>query len=65
MSHQYAGSKLSSNCQVSSSLFYNKWEVKLETRNAARLTMLEILLFGQKAKIPTTHLKDCMVIGEA
>ena len=58
MSHQITGSKLPSNGQVLRSLFYNKREVKLETRDGARLTIEEVLLFGQKAKIPAKHLKD-------
>lgn len=60
MSHQITGSKLPSNRQVLRSLFYNKRQVKLETRDAARLTIQEVILFWEKAKIQTKHLKDCI-----
>lgn len=58
--HQITGSKLPSNGQVLRSLFHNKREVKLETQEAARLTIREVLLFWEKAKIPTKHEKDCI-----
>lgn len=60
MSHQITGSKLPSNCQVLRSLFYNIRQVKLMTREAARLTAQEVVLFWEKAKIPTRHFKDCV-----
>lgn len=61
MSHQITGSKLPSNCQVLRSLFYNIRQVKLNTREAARLTIQEVVIFWEKAKIPTKHFKDCVV----
>ena len=61
MSHQITGSKLPSNRQVLRSLFYNKRQVKLETRDAARLTIQEVILFWEKAKIPTKIFKNCIV----
>lgn len=60
MSHQITGSKLPSNCQVLRSLFYNMRQVKLNNREAARLTIKEVLIFWEKAKIPTKHEKDCI-----
>lgn len=36
-------------------------QVKLNNREAARLTIKEVLLFQEKAKIPTKHIKDCVV----
>ena len=57
MSHQITGSKLKSNCQVLRSLFYNIRQVKLNTREAARLTIQEVVIFWEKAKIPTRHFK--------
>lgn len=59
MSHQITGSKLPSNGQVLRCLFYNKRQVKLETRDAARLTIQEVL-FWEKSKIPTKQLKNCI-----
>ena len=42
-------------------LFYNKLQLKLETRDAQSwITILEVMLFWQKAKISTKHLKDCV-----
>lgn len=58
--HQITGSKLPSNCQVLRSLFYNMRYVKLNLRDAARLTIQEVLLFWQKSNIQTRHLKDCI-----
>jgi len=60
MSHQITGSKLPSNCQVLRGLFYNMRQVKLNNREAARLTIKEVLIFWEKAKIPTKHEKDCI-----
>ena len=57
MSHQIIGSKLPPNRQVSRSLVYNKRQVKLETRDAAELTIQNVILFWEKAEIPTKHLK--------
>ena len=57
LSHQITGSKLPSNKQVLRSLFYNKRQVKLETKDAA---IQEVILFWEKAKIHTKHLKDCI-----
>lgn len=60
MSYQITGSKLPSNGQVLHTLFYNKRQVKLKTREAANLTIQEVQLFWQKAKIPIKYLKDCI-----
>src|SRR5215469_7075787 len=35
-------------------------QVQLDTREAARLTIQEVLLFWEKAKIPTKYIKDCI-----
>lgn len=61
MSHQITGSKLPSNCQVLRSLFYNMRQVKLNKREAARLTIKEVLVFWEKAKIPTREIKHCVL----
>lgn len=61
MSHQITGSKLPSNCQVLRSLFYNIRQVKLNTREATRLTIQEVVIFWEKAKIPTKHFQDCVI----
>lgn len=60
MSHQITGSKLPSNCQVLRSLFYNIRQVKLNNKEAARLTIKEVLIFWEKAKIPTKDVQHCV-----
>lgn len=60
MSHQITGCKLPSNRQVLSSLFFNMREVKLDKRQSAKLTITEVLIFWDKARIPVRHLKDCI-----
>lgn len=61
MSHQITGSKLPSNCQVLRCLFYNMRHVKLNIREAARLTIQEVVIFWEKAKIPTRQLYNCVI----
>lgn len=58
ISHQITDRKLPSNCQVLSSFFYNMSQVKLNTREAARVTMQEVILFWEKTKVLTKHMKD-------
>lgn len=60
MSHQITGNKLPSNCQVLRVLFYNMRQVKLMKREAASLTIREVLLFWEKAKIPTRAIQHCV-----
>ena len=57
MSHQITGSKLKSNCQVLRSLFYNIRQVKLNTREAARLTIRKLKFFGRKLRYQPDTLK--------
>lgn len=52
-SHQITGSKLPSNGQVLKSLFYNIRQVRLNLRESATLTLTEVTLFWNKARIPT------------
>ncbi|ESO02979.1 hypothetical protein HELRODRAFT_80695 [Helobdella robusta] len=58
VTHQITGGKLPSNRQVLRSLFYNIREVKLNIKDAARLTIKEVFIFWEKARIQTKHLKD-------
>lgn len=51
-SHQITGSKLPSNHQVLKTLFYNLRSVGLPLRNAANLTLKEVFVFWEKARIP-------------
>ena len=60
MTHQITGSKLPSNSQVLRSLFYNIRQLKLNIKDAARLTIQEVLIFWEKARVRTKHLKDCI-----
>lgn len=60
MSHQITGSKLPSNGQVLRSLFYNTRQVKLSVKEAAKLTVQEVLLFWQKARIETRSFYHCI-----
>lgn len=50
--HQITGCKLPSNRQVLCALFYNLRTVKLTLRESAKLTIREVLIFWQKARIP-------------
>lgn len=60
MTHQIMGCKLPSNRQVLATLFYNLRTVKLNLRDSARITIQEVLIYWEKARIPTKHLKDCI-----
>lgn len=60
MSHQITGTKLPSNGQVLRSLFYNTRQVGKNLREAAALTTKELLLFWEKARIPTKPPQHCI-----
>lgn len=61
MSHQITGGKLPSNGQVLRTLFYNTRQVGLSVREAATLTLNEVTLFWEKARIPTQLKKNALV----
>uniref|UniRef100_A0A8D8XUC3 Uncharacterized protein n=1 Tax=Cacopsylla melanoneura TaxID=428564 RepID=A0A8D8XUC3_9HEMI len=61
MTHQITGSKLPSIGQVLRSLFYNQRHVKKsDIKESAKLTISEVLLFWEKAKIPTRQSQHCV-----
>lgn len=60
-SHQITGSKLPSNLQVLKSLFYNIREIGLNIRDAAHLTLAEVYLFWEKARIPSQLKKNTVL----
>jgi len=64
-SHQLVGCKLPSNKEVLNVLFYNLREVKLSIRDSARLVIDEVLIFWQKARIPTREIRHCIPKLEA
>lgn len=64
MSHQIIGSKLPSRGQVLRSIFYNMRYVKMTLRAAASLTVREVVLFWDKAKIPTKQVQHCVTKAE-
>lgn len=51
--HHIIGCKLPSNRKVLCALFYNLRTVKLTVRAAAKLTIREVFIFWEKARIPT------------
>ena len=57
---QILGSKLPSNRQVLSVLFYNIRCVKLNVRESANLTVRECVIFWEKARIPTRAIQHCV-----
>lgn len=59
-SHQINGAKLPSNRQVLAVLFYNIREVKLTVRESANLVIREVIIFWEKARIPTKALPNCV-----
>lgn len=59
-SHDISGSKLPSNKQVLSVLFFNIRVVKLTLRESARLALQEVMVFWEKARIPTQEIKNCI-----
>lgn len=58
--HQINGCKLPSNRQVLCALFYNLRTVKLTVRKSAKLTIREVFIFWEKARIPTKHEQDAI-----
>lgn len=60
MSHQITGTKLPSNGQVLRSFFYNMRQVGKSLRDAAALTTQELLVFWEKARIPTKQPQHCI-----
>ncbi|XP_050524055.1 uncharacterized protein LOC126895832 [Daktulosphaira vitifoliae] len=63
--NQIFGCKLPSNIQVLRVLFHNIREVKLSIRDSARLVIDEVLIFWQKARIPTREVRHCILKLEA
>jgi len=59
-SHEITGSKLPSNKQVLSVLFYNVRVVKLNIRESDRLALQEVMIFWEKARIPTREIRNCI-----
>lgn len=58
--HQITGCKLPSNRQVLCALFYNLRTVKLTLRDSAKLTIREVFIFWEKARLPTKHEQDAI-----
>lgn len=59
-SNQIVGSKLPSNKQVLSVLFFNMREVNLNLRQSATLVIQEVMIFWRKARIPTRTEQKCV-----
>lgn len=59
-SFEINGSKLPSNLQVLKALFFNLRVVKLSVRNSAVLVVREIMIFWEKARIPTRLERNCI-----
>lgn len=59
-SSQIVGSKLPSKGQVLKVLFFNLRQVKLDITESARLAVREVILFWEKARIPTQAEKNCI-----
>lgn len=60
MKNQILGSKLPSQRECLSVLFYNMRVVKMNLSDAANLVMDECLIFWKKARIPTKDKSDCV-----
>lgn len=58
--NEITGSKLPSNLQVLKTLFFNIRVVKLSVRDSARLVIREVMIFWEKARIPTRIEKNCI-----
>lgn len=58
--NEITGSKLPSNLQVMKTLFFNIRVVKLNVRDSARLVIREVMVFWEKARIPTRDEKHCI-----
>jgi len=63
--NQIIGSKLPSNRQVISVLFYNLREVKLNLRDSAKLVIKETVIFWEKARIHIREQHHCISKLEA
>lgn len=63
--NQIIGSKLHSNRQVITVLFYNLREVKLNLRESAKLVIKETVIFWEKARIHTREQHHCISKLEA
>ncbi|XP_050545363.1 uncharacterized protein LOC126907801 isoform X2 [Daktulosphaira vitifoliae] len=59
-SHEITGSKLPSNLQVLKTLFFNLRVVKLNVRQSALLVLREVMIFWDKARIPTMLERNCV-----
>ena len=64
-SHDITGCKLPSNKQVLRVLFFNLRIVKLKLRESARLALQEVMIFWDKARIPTQEIKNSIKKVEA
>ncbi|KAF2886056.1 hypothetical protein ILUMI_20115 [Ignelater luminosus] len=60
MKNQILGSKLPSQNDCLSVLFYNMRVVNMNFSEAANLVIDECLIFWKKARIPTKHRSDCV-----
>ncbi|KAF2897735.1 hypothetical protein ILUMI_08441 [Ignelater luminosus] len=60
MKNQILGSKLPSQKDCLSVLFYNMRVVNMNLSDAANLVIDECLIFWKKARIPTKHRSDCV-----
>lgn len=58
VNHQITGSKLPSNGQVLTVLFYNIREVHLTVNESANLTIRECIIYWEKARIPTKSIPN-------
>lgn len=58
--NQIVDSKLPSNKQVLSVLFFNMREVKLNLHHSATLVIQETIIFWRKARIPTRTEQKCV-----
>jgi len=59
-SYQHFSCKCTSNKEVLRVLFYNLCEVKSSIRESAQLVIDEVLIFWQKARIPTREVRYCI-----
>ena len=58
--NKISGNKLPSNKDVLSVLFFNLRVVKLSLRESARLALQEVIIFWEKARIPTQEIRNCI-----
>lgn len=58
--YQISGNKLPSNLQILKILFHNIRTLKFSLRDSETLVYNELIIFWQKAKIPTKHKSRCI-----